>query len=73
MAKNQSIRLSPKPCPKCGWPVKIFGSECYPEDGITIQCTQESCSYYLTMIMNYRSDDLKQRAIIAHNLKGKKI
>jgi len=32
-------------CPMCGAEVQMFGSECYNEEGIEIECMNDDCDY----------------------------
>jgi hypothetical protein len=45
-----------KPCPQCGGVVELFGSACYPEDGISAECLNEECDYELRLYC--RADNL---------------
>jgi len=41
------------PCPKCGFDVQSYGNSCYPEEGISIECTNLECDYNLEIKVNH--------------------
>lgn len=55
-------------CPICGSDVEVFGSECYPVDGITAECTSDSCCYSLDVNCTVRSNGLINITKVAHGL-----
>ena len=53
-------------CPICGSPVEVFGSDCYPIDGINIECTAVPCEYMLMVSSTISSNVLLDTAKEAH-------
>lgn len=55
-------------CPKCkGDKLSVFGSSCYPESGVTIECP--NCDYEMELKVNYvipEGVNLRQVAMMAH-------
>jgi hypothetical protein len=56
-----------KKCPICNSKVRIIGSECYPEEGIEIECVDDNCKYALHVTCDVRFDGLKVAAKKCHN------
>lgn len=40
-------------CPKCGGKVEAYGSSCYPEDGVCVECVNDNCDYELSIKVNH--------------------
>lgn len=62
----KSNYICDEPCPKCGGQVQLYGSECYPEDGITFEC--EICNYEGNVSVNDRCDCLMEIAKQSHKI-----
>lgn len=56
-----------EPCPLCGGIVEVYGSDCYPEDGITFECMEETCQYEGFISCNIRTNCLVEAAKNAHD------
>jgi hypothetical protein len=54
-------------CPLCESAVEVFGTDCYPEEGIVAECTNEDCSYNLTLSSSVRVNCLMEAIKVAHN------
>ena len=60
-------KLKLKRCPKCQSKVEMSGSECYPESGIIIECSDLDCDYYMDIQNSIRSNALRGALAKAHN------
>lgn len=69
---SKSKYVCKEPCPVCGARVEIFGSECYPEDGIQFECTKDGCDYSGELSCSKRFDCLLEATKIAHDTISKK-
>lgn len=47
-------------CPKCNSQVIISGSNCYPEEGMAVECSQVNCDFEFVLCINYRKDMMKE-------------
>ena len=56
------------PCPICGQPTVAIGSECYPKEGISVECTSDTCEFEIGITCTVRVDGLKEVAKKAHNI-----
>lgn len=70
---TSKIYICDEPCPFCGSEVQVYGSDCYPEDGITFECINEKCNYIGDLSCNKRVNCLLNAAKIAHNFISKNI
>ena len=55
------------PCPKCGSKVELLGSDCYPEAGISVECTNVKCDYELKISCSIRTNFLRDTVREAHS------
>jgi len=64
----QKTRLLP--CPLCSSPVHLVGTDCYPEEGIEVECDSPNCEYSLSLSLHSCSPvpSLKPAVTQAHNL-----
>ena len=46
------------PCPYCNSTVEMYGTECYPEEGIEIECTK--CEFNMYLSIPKRTNKLKE-------------
>jgi len=60
-------KLKLKKCPKCQSEVEMYGSECYPESGIMIECSNLDCDYHMNLQNTIRSNSLREALSKAHN------
>ena len=56
------------PCPKCGAKVELFGTDCYPDEGIVAECTNLSCDYELVISCSIRTNLLRDTVREAHSI-----
>jgi hypothetical protein len=61
------------PCPKCGSKVELFGTDCYPEEGIGAECINMNCDYELTISCTVRIDCLRDTVRNAHSFVYKRL
>jgi DNA-directed RNA polymerase subunit RPC12/RpoP len=78
--KNEPIALNaqrdPKqgtrllPCPLCGSKVHLTGTDCYPEEGIEVECSSSNCEYGVSVAVHGcdPTPSLKPIAIKTHNI-----
>lgn len=59
------------PCPKCGSKVELFGSDCYPEEGISAECMNLDCDYELSISCSIRTNFLRDTVREAHSIMWK--
>lgn len=67
---KQSFRSLP--CPICNSPTQLVGTDCYPDEGVSVECCNVNCDYELTVtahgsVRTSNSFSLKPAAIVAHN------
>jgi hypothetical protein len=55
------------PCPICGSKVTLFGTDCYPEEGISAECSNLECDYELKISCSKRIDCLREAVKNAHS------
>jgi len=53
-------------CLKCNSGVKIYGSECYPEEGISVECDNLDCDYEIVIQTSLRTNKLKEMVRLVH-------
>ena len=56
-----------EPCPLCGGDVYVFGTDCYPSDGISFECMNDKCQYEGNITCTVRVDCLRDAAKLAHD------
>lgn len=74
--KSHDKYICDKPCPICNSEVQLFGSDCYPVDGIIAECQNDDCQYELSVTCSIRTNNLLQTTKKAHDfmystIKGK--
>ena len=55
-------------CPKCNSKVEVCGSDCYPNSGIDIECTNDNCDYIITLKCSERSNYQMETIKLVHDL-----
>lgn len=40
-------------CPKCNDKIESWGSSCYPQDGVSVECGNDNCDYELIIEVNH--------------------
>ena len=55
-------------CPKCESKATIYGSECYPDDGMVVECDNHDCAMEIRLSINLRTDKLKDAIKAAWNI-----
>lgn len=56
------------PCLKCKSKVIIYGSECYPEEGMTVECNNHDCDFEMELTADMRTDKLREALSTAWNI-----
>ena len=55
-------------CPKCKSKVIIYGSECYPEEGMSVECNNLDCDMEIELKIDMRTNKLKEALKAAWNI-----
>ena len=55
-------------CPKCKSKITIYGSECYPDEGMSVECDNLDCDMEVSLKINLRTNKLKIALKAAWNI-----
>lgn len=55
-------------CPLCGSKVELFGTDCYPNEGIGAECMNLKCDYELEISCSVRTNFLRDTVREAHSI-----